>query len=486
MRLTEVTRPVLQRYQRHLYHAQSRGGKPMSAGAQFNRLMAIKVFFRFLTRENVLLYNPASELELPKLEKRLPKDILTAEETERVLSQPDVETPLGIRDRAILEVFYSTGIRRTELIDLERNCLTSRAASSPCARARAKKTASFPSASAPFCGWKNTSPTCAPSMRRTTSTRCSWTRPARKWTATSSAARCASISRRAGVNKQGRCHLFRHTMATLMLENGADIRYIQQMLGHAKLSTTEIYTHVSILKLKQVHALTHPARLPPDVPGGKAEALHEIVRARQTGDESGAESPPKPTRRQPPTCWPRSMKKRPRKTNPATSRASKAASSRPPACSLAALLAANPRSQRGADGTETATFQPPPAFRNPSLAGRVRAAQNALLGIFWGWRGSSTARNPQPIGTPGDCALRLRWASASPEDPNKAAGQCIKPTDGPVYFSGGGYDQVIGLGVGIQHSKFFDSLDWYPGHGNDRRRLLRYWGLFRWRWRKSE
>jgi integrase/recombinase XerD len=87
---------------------------------------------------------------------------------------------------------------------------------------------------------------------------------------------------KAGVNKQGRCHLFRHTMATLMLENGADIRYIQQMLGHANLATTEIYTHVSILKLKQIHTLTHPAKLPE----GKAEALHEIVRARQTSDES--------------------------------------------------------------------------------------------------------------------------------------------------------------------------------------------------------
>jgi integrase/recombinase XerD len=87
---------------------------------------------------------------------------------------------------------------------------------------------------------------------------------------------------KSGVNKQGRCHLFRHTMATLMLENGADIRYIQQMLGHARLSTTEIYTHVSILKLQQVHALTHPARMP----DGKAEALHEITRARQIGDET--------------------------------------------------------------------------------------------------------------------------------------------------------------------------------------------------------
>ena len=66
----------------------------------------------------------------------------------------------------------------------------------------------------------------------------------------------------AEIGKQGRCHIFRHTMATLMLEGGADIRYIQHILGHAQLSTTEIYTHVAIQKLKDVHTLTHPAKLP--------------------------------------------------------------------------------------------------------------------------------------------------------------------------------------------------------------------------------
>ena len=65
----------------------------------------------------------------------------------------------------------------------------------------------------------------------------------------------------AQLNKRGSCHLFRHTMATLMLENGADIRFIQQMLGHAELSTTQIYTQVSIRKLKEIHSLTHPAKL---------------------------------------------------------------------------------------------------------------------------------------------------------------------------------------------------------------------------------
>jgi integrase/recombinase XerD len=67
--------------------------------------------------------------------------------------------------------------------------------------------------------------------------------------------------RMSGIGKLGGCHMFRHTMATLMLEGGADVRFIQAMLGHAKLDTTEIYTHVSIRKLKEVHNLTHPAKM---------------------------------------------------------------------------------------------------------------------------------------------------------------------------------------------------------------------------------
>ena len=285
-RLTEVTRPMLQRYQRHLYHAQSRGGRPMSAGAQFNRLMAVKGFFRFLTRENVLLYNPASELELPKLEKRLPKDILTAEETERVLSQPDVETPLGIRDRAILEVFYSTGIRRTELIDLERNCLNTVRGIVAVRQGKGKKDRFVPIGERAVLWLEKYLADVRPEHETNDINTLFLDDTGEKMDRDKLSRAVRTYIEKSGVNKQGRCHLFRHTMATLMLENGADIRYIQQMLGHARLSTTEIYTHVSILKLQQVHALTHPARLPPDLPGGKAEALHEIARARRIGDES--------------------------------------------------------------------------------------------------------------------------------------------------------------------------------------------------------
>ena len=82
----------------------------------------------------------------------------------------------------------------------------------------------------------------------------------------------------ANIDKVGSCHLFRHTMATLMLNNGADIRFIQQMLGHSQLSTTEIYTHVAIHKLKEIHNLTHPAKLErEDEPEITEDALFDLL-----------------------------------------------------------------------------------------------------------------------------------------------------------------------------------------------------------------
>ena len=286
VRLNEVTRPVLQRYQRHLYHAQSRGGKPMSAGAQFNRLMAVKGFFRFLTRENVLLYNPASDLELPKLEKRLPKDVLTAVEAERVLSQPDVETPSGIRDRAILEVFYSTGIRRAEMIDLERRCLYAERGIVAVRQGKGKKDRFVPIGDRAVLWVEKYLADVRPDFEAADLNTLFLDDDGAKFERDKMSRMVHGYIQKSGVGKQGCCHLFRHTMATLMLENGADIRFIQQMLGHAHLQTTEIYTHVSILKLKEVHALTHPAR-PPD---SKAEALHEIVQARRNGGEIDPET----------------------------------------------------------------------------------------------------------------------------------------------------------------------------------------------------
>ena len=119
LRASEVTRPILERYQRHLYHYRRANGEPLSFQTQYAHLSPLKMFFRWLARERHIVHNPASELELPRLDRRLPKHVLTAQEAEQVLVQPDLASPVGLRDRAILETLYSCGLRRMELIRLQ-------------------------------------------------------------------------------------------------------------------------------------------------------------------------------------------------------------------------------------------------------------------------------------------------------------------------------------------------------------------------------
>jgi integrase/recombinase XerD len=112
LRPAEITPAILERYQRHLFHYRKKNGKPLGTGTQHALLCSVKLCFRWLTRQRRIPYNPAAELELPKVEKRLPKAVLTLSEAERVMQQPDLRTPLGIRDRAVLETLFSTGVRR--------------------------------------------------------------------------------------------------------------------------------------------------------------------------------------------------------------------------------------------------------------------------------------------------------------------------------------------------------------------------------------
>jgi len=118
-RPNEITKPILENYQRYLYHYRKKNGEPLSVMSQQGRITPIRALFKWLARNNHLLYNPASDLELPRAEKRLPKAVLTESEAETILNLADTSTALGIRDRAILETFYSTGMRRLELTTLK-------------------------------------------------------------------------------------------------------------------------------------------------------------------------------------------------------------------------------------------------------------------------------------------------------------------------------------------------------------------------------
>jgi len=115
---SEVTKPVIERYQKWLFHYRKKDGKPLSFRSQHSQLVPVRALFKWLARQNYILYNPASDIDLPRLPKRLPHNVLSVAEVEAVLHHIDVGDPMGIRNRAILETFYSTGMRRKELTNL--------------------------------------------------------------------------------------------------------------------------------------------------------------------------------------------------------------------------------------------------------------------------------------------------------------------------------------------------------------------------------
>jgi integrase/recombinase XerD len=258
-RPVEVTRPMLVRYQRYLFHYRKADGEPLSFRSQNARLLPVRAFFKWAVRNDHVGSNPASDLELPKVEKRLPKAALTVEEAEAVLAQPDLSTSTGVRDRAMLETFYGTGIRRSELarlnlrdLDVDRHTLMVR-------QGKGRKDRMVPIGPRAL-AWID---------RYVSEVRPRFAAEPDDGTlfltvdgTPFSLDRLTQLVRdhvkASGVDKEGACHLFRHTLATLMLEGGADIRYIQAMLGHAELSTTQIYTQVSIRALQAVHAATFP------------------------------------------------------------------------------------------------------------------------------------------------------------------------------------------------------------------------------------
>ncbi len=256
----DITRPILERYRRYLYHYRKVDGQPLSFATQQQRLVPIKMFFKWLTKENYLLYNPASELELPKVHRRLPKQLLTAPEVERILNQTLLHGELGIRDRAIIETLYSTGIRRAELTNLKLYDVDTRNGTLMVREGKGKKDRMVPIGQRAG-HWIERY---RDEVRATLVVEPDagylflheYGEPLHKNRLTDLVKKHI---RAAGIKKPGACHIFRHTMATLMLDNGADIRFIQAMLGHSDLSTTQIYTQVSIVKLKEIHALTHPA-----------------------------------------------------------------------------------------------------------------------------------------------------------------------------------------------------------------------------------
>lgn len=258
----DITRPILERYRRHVYYYRKQDGKPLSLATQCQRLAPLRSFFKWLVRENHILYNPASELELPRQHRKLPQHLLTPEEIDTILNQTQIHGAIGIRDRAIIETLYSTGIRRMEAVNLKLYDIDLANGTLMVRQGKGKKDRMIPIGER-ACAWiTKYLDEVRPGLALTPD---DGTLFLTEYGQAMIKNRMSDMVKKhieaAGIGKPGACHIFRHSMATHMLENGADIRFIQAILGHSTLTTTEIYTQVSIRKLKEIHHATHPARL---------------------------------------------------------------------------------------------------------------------------------------------------------------------------------------------------------------------------------
>jgi len=258
----DITKPILERYQRHLFLYRKENGQPLTPRTQYSWLTPVRGFFKWLAKQNHILYNPASDLDMPRVGHRLPKHILTSSEMETVLAQPDLGTANGIRDRAILETFYSTGMRRQEMIGLDVFDVDAERGTVMIRQGKGQRDRVIPIGERALEWIAKYRDDVRPELVAGSDPgKLFLTRHGEIFTPDRMSDMVRHYLEVSKLGKLGSCHLFRHTMATLMLENGADIRYIQAMLGHVSLNTTQLYTQVSIRQLKDIHTATHPGRV---------------------------------------------------------------------------------------------------------------------------------------------------------------------------------------------------------------------------------
>ena len=258
----DVTPEMIERFQRHLFYYRKQDGQPLSISSQAHWLTSLRGWFAWLKDQHILEQNPTLEMRLPQEEKRLPRHALSLEEVEAVLAQPDITRPTGLRNRALLETLYSTGMRRAEALNLAVSDIDRQRGVVLIRKGKGNKDRYAPIGKRALAWIDRYLKEARPRLVHDTSqTLLFVTIQGGPMHPNNVSSLVRRWMREAGIQKAGACHLFRHTAASLMLDAGADVRHLQAILGHENLSTTQIYTHVSIGKLCQVHARTHPGRL---------------------------------------------------------------------------------------------------------------------------------------------------------------------------------------------------------------------------------
>lgn len=255
----QLTAQVLTEYQHDLAFRVTGKGTLLNIRTQESRLSHVRGFTKYLHERDFLVSDPGIKIKMPKQPQRLPRNILSSDDIQQMLSAADMRTNRGYRNRVILELLYDTGIRRLELARIKLHDLDLRAGYA-CVHGKGSKDRIVPVSNR----------VCGVVQDYITGIRPAFLQgkdsgylilnrwggqlgPDGIWAVVK---RCAVL---AGIKKNISTHTFRHSCATHMLQNGAPIRHIQELLGHESLESTQIYTRVTITDLKEVHARYHPS-----------------------------------------------------------------------------------------------------------------------------------------------------------------------------------------------------------------------------------
>jgi len=258
--MNQVTPQLVTDYKYALSRKKSlRTGEPLTPAVIYKRILALRRYFSFLMKTGYIFYDPTLRLELPRPGKYPPRQILTAEDILKLLSQPDTGTRHGLRDRAILELFYSTGIRRQELANLDLYDIDTKKGLLRVREGKGGKDRVVPVGKI----------ACRFVEDYIKKVRVKWLKDNQEQALFLSRNRkridkvtlgwmVRRYRREAHLNETVSCHTLRHSCAVHLLKGGCDLRHIQALLGHKRIGTTQVYTRLTSRDLKEVHKKCHP------------------------------------------------------------------------------------------------------------------------------------------------------------------------------------------------------------------------------------
>ncbi len=259
-RIQEIDLYVMEDYRKCVSaYRKPKNNEPLSIVTQAQRLIALTTFLDRMFYYDVITDNYFAKFELPRTGRRLPKFVPDEEQIELIINQTLVKGKIGIRDRAILEMYYASGARRSELANMDIRHVDAKKLTATIRKGKGGYDRTVPIVQRTIDALNDYLDNIRPELATSESGDAIFLGMTGKRILSSKLTELVGgYVRRSGVAEEGACHLLRYATGTHMLQNGADIRYVQEQLGHEDISSTQLYALVSIRDLKRVHAKTHP------------------------------------------------------------------------------------------------------------------------------------------------------------------------------------------------------------------------------------